>query len=360
MQILHKLSKWLQHYKLFKEAQQIENLIEQKKSEYDEPWHEEAVNEFGSEPISEEDYAQQYIKTDLPRTNYYGDSQEILDQAGFQTLSSGSAKDSVLGEGANGRVYRGSYKGKPAAAKIIKSRYGLGEVNKWKQILNIAQDFPPELKKHIPQIYLIQEGTHNNEPFELIIMEELKPLNKNLHELLNAYKSSNQENHYSKTMNKLFKDPEFMYELAKNIYKHIQETYLFRYKMEQITPEEILKLLEQNAYEFSDMSRREMADIMPKLFKDKYKLDSDDLLILQSAIFRATDSIFFANSIPMNLEELEQKPMWEMIPETKEYFKMLRLLKDYGIDFDDQSPDNVLLGNDDNLKLIDVGEFNVN
>lgn len=358
MIFLHKLSQWLYSQQLFKEANEVDEILNQ--PNYEEDWHEEAVKEFGSEPISEEEYADQNIKTNLPKAPYYGDSQEILDRVGFHILDSGGIKNSVLGSGAYGIVYRGSYKGKPAAAKIIKSRYGLGEVNNWNKILNVADNLPPELRKHIPEIYLIQEGDINGEPYALVVMEELKPLNKNLHELLNAYQSSNKENHYSKTMNKLFKDPEFMYELAKNIYQKIQDTYLFKYKMQQITPAEILKLLQQNLYEFSDMSRREMDNFMQRLLKDKYNLDSDDLLILQSAIFRATDSTFYSNSIPMNEEELNQKPIWEMIPETKEYFRMLRTLKEYGIDFEDQSPDNVLLGSDDNLKLIDVGEFYVN
>ncbi len=150
--MLNNLIQFLYQNNLLKEAQQVENL-----QEYAEPWHEEAVNEFGSEPISEEDYFKQNFQDN--ENPYLNDvRKKILEKHNFQIFLD---ENTLLGTGAFGRVFKGVYQGKPAVAKIIVKNYGIPqqvadmaykEAKVWNQILQAKQSLPPDLQSFIPTI----------------------------------------------------------------------------------------------------------------------------------------------------------------------------------------------------------------
>ncbi len=337
--ILNKLSNWLIKNAQQQEAQQVQEL-----TEYEEPWHEEAVQEFGSEPISEEEYADQNFKEDISTFR-----NDILIENNFKTYV---AKDKELGAGYYGRVYRGTYNGKPAAAKIITKEEGLREVKVWQKILNAADSLPPELKKHLPEIYLLKTDISEGQPYSLIVMEELRPLNRNLFEIINRFGEQNKA-----SFNLLLKDTDYVYNLSKKIVKDILNSSLSQ-KMKNLTASEVFEII-FGALTFDSDSRAHNSYQLGRELKNKYQLDYDDQHQLSNIFFRATDFFVTPKAIPMSQRGLNNDDTWLRMPETKQYFEMLQELDKYGIEFDDQHAGNVMMGKDDNLKLIDVGAFDI-
>ena len=60
---LKQLVSWLSYHGLHKEAQHLETVVEENpwltNDPWDETWNEEAIKEFGENPISEEEYVEQ-------------------------------------------------------------------------------------------------------------------------------------------------------------------------------------------------------------------------------------------------------------------------------------------------------------
>lgn len=211
---LHQLLRLSGYHKVAQQVEELSKTIEPLKNseEYSEPWHEEVVQEFGGEPISEDEYLDQ-INFPLDKKPFYLDYNEVdlptdlvkklFDQHEIKLVSA-TGKSQLIGYGSFGAVFRVVYKGKPGVAKLIinelkKINEGyLGrndrEAENWKKIQDNLDKFPTKLRKHLPIIYDIIDGKidaylehqdigFNQLNYQIIIMEELFPLSKYLKQI---------------------------------------------------------------------------------------------------------------------------------------------------------------------------------
>lgn len=186
---LQKLSMWLKNNNLFSYSQKVMEI-----KDWDEPWHEEAVKEFGDEPISEDEYLEKEISQKIDRKDYkrlkyihydfeIDITEKILEENKIHLVSVGE-KPALINGGYNGKVFRVIYRGKAAVAKVTLADDGY-EVTKWRYLLNNSKTLSPEVKKHIPEIHgLITDSITFMNRYDreqtiryfIIIMEELYPL----------------------------------------------------------------------------------------------------------------------------------------------------------------------------------------
>ena len=90
-----------------------EDVSEELESLWDEPWHEEAVREFGGKPISEKEEEEQLKETvyyyDLPKKIQHNVDYSIMLDSGIQPVTTDNK--TMLGSGSEGRVYNAIYNG---------------------------------------------------------------------------------------------------------------------------------------------------------------------------------------------------------------------------------------------------------
>jgi len=213
------LSKWLKENGFKKHAQAID--------EWDEPWHEEAVKEFGEQPTDEGRRQKsleekiEYVPTEEETLGYRLDeepvgtdigsssglkSREIRDvyynimkDVNFTPVSAGG-KTPYIGGGAFGKVFRGVYGGKPAIIKVlIKEWFYLDhaqdkEIDNWNKILEHSKNLKPEFQRHIPEVYDTLSGTLNisnddyikKVSYDAVVMEELYELPRAIYDMLSG------------------------------------------------------------------------------------------------------------------------------------------------------------------------------
>ena len=198
---LKALSDWLKAGGYIRTSQMVEDL-----SEYDEPWHEEAVKEFGSDTVDEDKYFEDNFYEDKKPLSDYIEKPidyKIMEKEGFKYYAPGS-KSEYLSSGVFGSVYRGIYNGSPAVIKVMRgksTRNDDNEVANWKAILEAKPGLTPEMQKHIPNIYKVNSSSITYQSrtdyipgkdsdvygpkdikYEVVIMEELFPLDRNMQE----------------------------------------------------------------------------------------------------------------------------------------------------------------------------------
>lgn len=390
--LLNKLSNWLQHHGFIKEAQAIKELPTSEPGEYAEPWHEEAVKEFGAEPISEDEYAEQQFGAGLREImppNKFDQEETVLpeellkriaDQENFKILQIGG-RSSFVGMGEYGAVIRGIYNGKPVVAKIIsnldfkKSEEG----DNWRRILKAAKNFPPELQKHIPHIYAIknnyiEDPLKPEDPisYEMIVMEELYPLNKSMSDILNIYTSIENPKEKGKLVkledeiSDLLKDDDYLYKISDIITSGIKSYFGLDTNFQDLKSIEIFNLI-SNLKPLGLYSTQKISKEIFRYLVRKYDLKSDDGVRFE----KSDDGISFHDyiySILIDLIKPDSIPMykgyptdfWKALPETSYFYQTLQKLSDdYGIDWGDVHRNNIMLDRDGNLKIIDVGLYNM-
>jgi serine/threonine protein kinase len=363
MKFLFKLKKWLTQNNYHKIAQEIKDL-----EEYAESWHQEAVEEFGPESISEDEYLEQVVHPDLHDEDVSMDIiSKIFVKEGFKPVSAGG-KSSYIGRGSFGRVYRGIYKGQPVVAKIVLvedfvekfiNDFGF-EAPKWHKLMSIKDKISPNLRKHIPQVFLSKvdsisptnDGVDKHYQYEIIVMEELKPLNKHLGEIIGNYKSE-------ESFNLALKDEDFLYDLAKMISRDLDSWFYF----EDLTPEEIFKVL----YSMRDINSYSHNDIINNIANyvvNEYDMSSE-LIKVKRVLNTSLIKVFvvkegFPGQKNYNdPNSTEYNPLFGNLPETKQLLSFLEEMSSLGISWADVKENNLMMGNDGNIKIIDMGLYKI-
>lgn len=383
---LKKLFNWLIMHGLNKEAQQIDELEEENpwltNNPWDEDWNEEAVKEFGSEPISEKEYVEQnFLGTEEDLIDPTGEIDEfnidilkkIADQEDIQILQSGSAP-TILGNGAYGIVISGIYQNKPVAAKIIyetdeNDKYKpSNEGSNWKKIL-AASKVNSQLQKYLPQVYKINKGqveysTVMNDytlDYEIIIMEKLFPLTE---QLKDVYYLASQQTHIPT----LLKDQEYVYQISQEIAKLINKVKQY-YKLninEEITGLDIMQVI-MNIKDLPQKSPKDISRAVVNYIERNYIsrkktrktpfINSAAGADLNDWIIEIIRKFLSPEKLPTHYQD-KVDPFWENIPETQGFYKALKTLADdFGIKWQDIHRNNVMTDRSGNLKLIDPGLF---
>lgn len=372
---LNKLIKALQHFGHHKEAAEVEELAEEPK-EFAEPWHEEVTQEFGSEPISEEEYLQQHLETqidqDLP--------QRILEKENFHPVNAGSRMSPYLGSGYFGNVFRGVYQGQPAVAKVILyNNDGVlenvqdhgPEFQKWDWIKKMESQMSSHLKSYLPKIYQAKTDSiaesigKDNKPYgkvqyEIIIMEELYRLPKDMAQMIDGYSKERRNR-----LNKLLQDEEFLYQIAQNIVTKLGKSFFVRgiQGLNQITPQELFKEL----YEMGMLVYNSDTMISIQLtsyIQNKLSLAPKDAervrRVIQNVLSSAFETAIFPRDYDMDPPESKEfTAVWSNLPETSGLLQALQELHKLGLSWKDVKADNLMMNRDGHLKLIDLGLYKI-
>jgi hypothetical protein len=401
MNILNKiksLSVWLKNNGYIKEAQELEEIdIE----EWKEPWHEEAAKEFGADPITEEEYYSKEISPQkLDATRYDVSVPEvvylkIMEKEKFQPSSAGGK--SLLGVGVMGKVFRGIFNSQPVAAKIIiegtydSDTFQENEYENWKIILEAKQKMPEKLKKHIPNIYHMNSGTININEFKeeeiskldrmyevdssvpisysIIIMEELNKLSERMRELFRGY---GQESERQKM--RLLKDDDYLFTVSKNIKNALEE----RFNYLSVNENDIFKILYDNlksdAPDVRDPKWNEVTSNVSKLIYNLIEKQSErasdssyDIERIVAGTLRSAirprmgvprEWRHYDKTDPEGVGEHIGHSALRSMPETENLMETLETLAvDFNLGWKDFHANNVLMGNDGNFKIIDVGLY---
>lgn len=359
---LRKLSKLLHRADLISEAKAILKLSQsvEEPAEWDEAWHEESVKEFPEElEPKDKDLSEVALSVENAEENV-----ESIKHMTRELVSKVSAKHNVvivlssrgflLGSGAYGGVFSGVYKNKPVAVKIALNPFAQREVKNWKFILERINSFPPEVQKHIPQIYLAENGRVTDEDsfnelnYEIIVMEELKKLPTKLQNLMMPG----------------FKNP------VELIEKHFDLESFRRYMNIARRGEGELKIgldfKEKLIDKFRGLDRLE-EDLLKQMVRDILKSDIETQFFVGSRMLEYYYNEFLPKikssvpgkepGFPINDEDYEElERSGTKLPDGFESFtKALVYLKGEGIEWSDLHDQNVMIGADDELKFIDLG-----
>ena len=369
---LKKLYAWLKANSHYKAAQQVQQLSD----EWAEPWHEEVVKEYGDE-IPEEDIPEEK-DVSLPHgmeaeldydTKHFEDVLLVLKKEGLPPIST-SGGSAVLGSGAYGVAVKTIYNGMPAVVKAIidPPDNEADDIGAWKKIIDATKSMPPEFAKHVPAIYYMNKGSIKRDDdwygdinYEVIVMEELYPLNKSMEMLFRGYNK--------KQFDSLFMNEDYLYKVAQTIVN----TIVKKSKNEgmrdvpNINVSEIFKLINGKTIDSRDMTqdimhylRSNHSDILYYV-PDEYleiRIKND---IRQNMSAPEAPADWFAH-LTRKDGSFEEGPFfshfWESIPETGMFFKtLISLAKNFNIGWADLAPRNIMMDKDGNLKIIDVGLY---
>ena len=363
--MLYNLYKYLLSKNLIKEAAEVKEL-----EEYEEPWHEEAIKEFGEEPpdekaalkeleeLYEEEYSEYYVGTN----NIYN---KILKDNNFKTLYSSNSK--LIGRGAYGKVFQGIFRGKPAVAKIIVDEQDSHEFDNWLEILSLKKIIPENLHKHIPIIYDLNKSTIEHRghktPYEIIIMEKLYPLSNDIETIIR-----DAIHNIKNVSENLWKDEEFLYELSQKIEELIEIEYEYIFTISSL---EIFKVILNSKFNFLSpnstlinstlISKKIIEFIIDKNIPDDLKNDpkiKKDLKYLEISISSLISRLYTSSLWPRDYNE--SLPIsYKYLNETRSILEFLLVLSQYGIKWADLHDKNLMQDSQGNLKIIDVGLYSV-
>lgn len=334
---------------------------------YEEDWHEEVVKEFGEEPVSEEEYFDENFKYLNNQFGEFSDYYNIMEKEGFKPYRVSTSASPFLSSGASGVVFRGIYNGKDAAMKIVLDNTGHNEIAMWNNIIKIKNAMPGEYSKYIPTIYKTGHGNIKSKviggvgaelEYYFVVMEFLRPLDAKRKDVLFGNIRS------SDVAATLLKDEDFLYEIAKSIVNRVyvpedlknmlDVNYIFKILLESLGGEDYYESIE----EASKHIAKYIKQITDNNFQD-YELSS----YIDDEVYSIIDYRLSAKEFPMFYSqfagELEDYKSWSVNnPELYNFIGMLNYMhENYGIRWRDVHSGNIMIGNDDNLKLIDVGYF---
>lgn len=297
---------------------------------------------------------------------------KILDFEGFSLLY--YDKNPVLGAGFFGTVFEGVFEGKPAAAKLIldyRTSKEDSEVDNWQAILDLRQSMPVEFLAYIPEIYRLNKGTveYNREDlgYEIIIMEKLFPISKN--EDLKAvyrepYEQNNRDDLFTAKINNLLKDEEFLYYIALNISSKALSLYNLQIDINHLHKAMLMSKIKIGPNKSVDHKSTEFFTnvIVTNLLKDYPKYNQQIYYdILYNDIFSIVNYCIssFVNRAAIPSRKHVNRLGVEYLPHMPEgyFFKFLDYLDSQGIKFRDLKENNLMVGLDGNIKLIDVGLY---
>ena len=341
---------------LTKYAQETKKLSE----EYDEPWHEEAVREFGSEPISEEEYAEQNIydkSIDISTMDsYFADLlNDLLEIHNIKIISEGGK--SYIGEGSYGTVYSVIYNGINCAMKVYPSDEA-NDGDAWNKIFERTKNAPNKFNKYLPIIYLNDERGG----IEILIMEKLYRIPSNLR-LIQAY-----ENYYLSNDNieRLILKIENMTESAIPHLNMLLESFDIDKTItaEMLPHEEELRGILYDSRDKIKISNRErllekiINRYMRLILKNIGTINLKNESIIAEYFYSNLRSIFDSTvKFPTTYEDILQMSDENIPPGLTNYYKFLVDMYNVGIKWHDLHDDNIMVDKDDNIKIIDVGLF---
>lgn len=381
--ILFKLHQFFNDSQLNKEAGEVEELLQQMGPEphaedYEEPWHQDALNEmnadqFGDEPISEEEYLDQTFtvkKRDIPIKHYESYERKIFltiaKKEGFHILETGD-KSAVAGQGGYGLVLRGTYQGHQAVAKIILGPDGRKEVSNWQTILNASKTSTPNLKTYVPKIYKLNyedEGYQSDDydaidlekNYGIIIMEELLPINHHLRDKIEAFYSNIE----------ILSDPEYLWEITLPLQQDLYRDF------PDLDEHEIMAwLLEIKFQDFQDLStdeikKRIIEHVKRKLLK-KYPYQdatrrerrNPNGLYKNPNYLEKTLNNLVTPVLPLKYDDHPTSTYYQSMPETQGFItSLIELGQNTGLGWHDLvAPKNIMMDKNGNLKIIDVGIY---
>jgi hypothetical protein len=370
---LLKLYNWLHKNNFKKLAQEIKDL-DTDTEEYAEPWHQEAVEEFGDEIIPELDEDPLDKQTLQIKNQFIPISgktereafQEIAAKEDFKIIETGS-KPTIAGRGGYGIVFRGVYQGKPAVAKIILGDLGAQEIDNWDTIQRASKSAVPELKPYLPIIYKIntesEEEDSNSNPYinnySIVIMEELLPISDHITEQI-----------YSERPFGVFdlaKDEELLWSLANVYFKYLVQTFddLKRTEVFNWLLSVDFKLIKDRHLVVGNLPSFFNLKIFEKI-QEKYPFKEQIRKVRSHPIYNGFDSVlsdeilkFFRQRLPPDFTNVDEGKHLEYLPETKGLIKALKKLTEMtGLGWADlYMPKNLMMGADGNLKIIDVGIY---
>lgn len=363
-------------------------------SEWDESWHEEAVKEFGGEPISEEQYLEENISnvgigdkshyvTISPKNMFSMPFyMEVMKAHNFKPISTGESGTSFLGEGVFGVVFRGAYNGKDSAIKIVPYGYeeDSSEIDVWNKMLKIKDSMPEEYRKHIPDIYALGKSSIMNEYNEemkycYIIMEVLKPLDSQTRNIISGFAYAFPKD--TPDESEILKDNDYLVWLAKLCAQVFTATQVgMSVGMQNIDLSKVYKIIFDNLKDINEANINNVATMIVEYFNSLYKemfkknisskkineiIKAISMRIIGSySLRRMPNSYYTSEQISSGYYTKDLLPYWNQHPRVTSFLKMLNYLKDkHNIEWSDVHSNNIMIGNDDNLKLIDLGYFKI-
>lgn len=408
------LSKFLKKLSLLEDSSHLEKLaseLPEKKTEnvplldYDEPWHEEIIKEYGEEPVSEEEYFENNFSAKLNEGEsgftakeedlIYKQQDEVhkqrlnkefnelyqkaLDKEDLplMTANSGKYKNNYtpfLGGGQFGRVYRVLYNGKEAAAKVMI----LDQANIAREIINsrkiktVSETAPPEVARFFPTIYGVRMGkieensptstlTNPIVPYGIIITEKLIPLSLEMHKLFYNLNHSRE----------LQGNSNLSYEAIDSISNSLLRTIKKRFQLLQdIDPNKFFKMifkvfrLSKDTKSTSPSRSYHLSIISKKIAKwlmlnstsmfEYVKTHNFNIDILENTIYETINKSYFSFPVHgkpypnQNLDIVKNDPLTGPLYQALEYVK-----QHYKLEWHDVHAGNIMQDKSGQLKVID-------
>lgn len=341
----------------------------------DPDWQENFDKTFEKDQLSKLEKQYDYDVSSIDNKSFrYSFFKDILSLENFKVINSG-LKNPILGKGHFGTVFSGTYNGKPAAAKIVlydnKSKMKFNkEVENWNKILSVSNQLNDDLKKHIPKIYKIDTGeiskdnTSQTYLYEVIIMEQLFPLNEHMLKLIDQNKiriiyDENYEQEiiprqappesFVNSINDLLKDPDYLYTIANKIKESYADAKIDKNKI-------VKELLELNL----DFNKKDIAiDKITNIILDDNDIDMEHFNFVRTNVAYIMRIFFDKIGLPKSLNEHDLiGDYYNHLPETANFIKALKeIYKLSGLKYYDLKSDNIMMDKDGNLKIIDVGQY---
>ena len=306
---------------------------------------EEAAEEFGSEPVSEEEY----LKSVAPEPEF-GRQKYILEwlkSNGIQLISSGGF--GVFSSGDYAEVFNGVCDGQDCVVKILTQREGSMDFDNWQAILNLESKMPYEVARHIPKIYktIKLSGGRIRIPTYAIAMERLYPIHSDLKYLI----ADGWSNYYysDKLLSNIYKPAleENIYNIMNDIYKSFKEL-ISKNKLANLKSL-IDEFYYSNANNIIPIDRLSYF-ISINIFKGKSKsyfrrLYDGIIAILKKHSEKIPYSSEFNND---NHDEIKL---------IKPFYNALKWLESNGISWGDLHDNNIMMDKEGTLKIMDIGSF---
>lgn len=324
------------------------------------------------------EYEEKLKKWVKPREIYDTEDsyREFLLSLGIIPLQLSSKDSSILGFGASAVAMKVLYKGKELVAKLSENR---NDIESLSYIISLKNKLPSNLKKHIPEVYLIRYSEKYDEP-NLAIMEELYPINNHVKNIIFAEYPKDK---WKITLEK-FKDKNFIRQLVakflsfptssniSNIFKskikdgvNLLTEFFFKYQY----PENFRN------FDYLNFSRS-CKDILEFLFIED-NLDEDlmqeisiHLDLIKNEIYEFWKKIIlhyeqwtfnsiFPGSPNLELNEIRVQ-FARQFPEAESIIKLLTYLKDsFGVSWEDLHESNIMQRKNGDLVISDFGLFHI-
>ena len=243
-----------------------------------------------------------------------------------------------LGSGAFGSVFSAIYKGQQVAAKITIS-YLANDFPIWGALQKRIEQMPKQYADYFPKIYLIKRGTimPENELYDLIVMEQLKPLPAEVASEFSAAKV------YRKDIWRKILTPLFITQIEIEIQKRIKED------VDISTIEQILKDFPKT----NTLSLTQVVNIIEKHTSNPNYYNIKDI------IYDLLSEELFKIAFPYSEEIFNKRPNNDVAENIQGLLDTLRFISgSYNIHWKDVHAENIMMSTKDNhLKIVDVGLF---